>query len=71
MVVAITCRSGGLGPALPANLSPGGFRLEQVREEVDPKSLSLHIPGAEPLTARVVWSRGTVLGCQFDTPLAD
>ena len=71
MVVAVASGAGRLIPALLANLSRGGFRLDRVAGDLKGGAISLHVPGAEPLDARIRWSKGSTLGCQFIEPLPD
>ena len=71
LVVGVKGDTGELVPALLTDLSCNGFRLEQLRGDVGRGPVWLHIKGAEPLEARVIWSEGATLGCQLITPLPE
>lgn len=51
------------------DLSPQGFRISGLRH-VDPaQPVAIRLPGLARLTARVCWSTGKVVGCEFLAPL--
>jgi hypothetical protein len=51
------------------DLSTDGFRAATHLELFEGSDVWLKLPGLESLHARVVWSRGHMLGCQFVRPL--
>ena len=57
--------------ALLSDFSTTGFRLGHVRGDLAGSSLWLCPEGMEPLPAKVRWSNGGALGCQFLYPLSD
>lgn len=57
--------------ALLSDFSTSGFRLGHVRGELAGSSLWLCPDGMEPLAAKVRWSSGGSMGCQFLFPLSD
>ena len=57
--------------ALLSDFSTTGFRLGHVRGNLAGSSLWLCPEGMEPLAAKVRWSGGGSLGCQFLYPLSD
>ena len=57
--------------ALLSDFSTTGFRLGHVRGDLAGSSLWLCPEGMEPLAAKIRWSSGGALGCQFLYPLSD
>ena len=51
------------------DLSTHGFRVATHLELMDGADVWLRLPGLEPCHARVMWSRGHYVGCQFERPL--
>lgn len=57
--------------ALLSDFSTTGFRLTHVRGELAGSSLWLCPDGMEPMAAKIRWSTGGAVGCEFLYPLAD
>ena len=57
--------------ALLSDFSATGFRLSHVRGELAGSSLWLCPDGMEPLAAKIRWSAGGAMGCEFLYPLSD
>lgn len=51
------------------DLSTHGFRAETLSRLCPRTSVWLTLPGLAPQLARVVWSDGSLAGCQFVAPL--
>lgn len=51
------------------DLSTDGFRVATHLELLDGADVWLRLPGLEPCHAKVMWSRGHYVGCQFERPL--
>lgn len=51
------------------DLSTTGFRAATHLELIEGSDVWLKMPGLESLHARVVWTRGHLLGCEFIRPL--
>jgi PilZ domain len=51
------------------DLSPTGFRISGLVHADQAKALSIKIPGMQLLTARLCWSVGPLVGCEFANPL--
>ncbi len=51
------------------DLSASGFRISGLVHADPANSLSIRIPGMQLLTARLRWSLGTMVGCEFSAPL--
>ena len=51
------------------DLSTHGFRVATHLELMDGADVWLRLPGLEPCHAKVMWSRGHYVGCQFERPL--
>jgi hypothetical protein len=51
------------------DISAGGFRAEAPEEIADGAEVWLKLPGFEAKRSRVVWRKGSEVGCEFETPL--
>lgn len=51
------------------DLSPGGFRIAWLPDARPELPLRIRIPGIRLLSARVCWTRGGTVGCEFSEPL--
>jgi hypothetical protein len=51
------------------DLSETGFQLAWLPEYDASKPVKIRIPGIEPLTAEIRWTRGKRIGCEFASPL--
>ena len=51
------------------DLSINGFRVATHLELCDGTDVWLRLPGLEACHARVVWSKGHYVGCEFERPL--
>ena len=51
------------------DLSPTGFQLAWLPEYDASEPVKIRIPGIEPLTAQIRWTRGKRIGCEFASPL--
>ena len=51
------------------DLSASGFRISGLSHADPAKTLSIRIPGMQLLTARLGWSLGPQVGCEFTAPL--
>ena len=71
--VSLVCKvRQGTGPwkmARLSEISTTGFRIGWMPEFQADQPLRVRIAGMEPLSARVCWNRGKVLGCEFTRPL--
>lgn len=56
-------------PVVLDDLSVTGFRISGLSSPDFAKTLSIRIPGMQLLTARLCWSAGPTVGCEFSTPL--
>jgi hypothetical protein len=56
-------------PVLLDDLSASGFRISGLAHPDQSKSLSIRIPGMQIMTARLCWSVGPMVGCEFINPL--
>ncbi len=51
------------------DLSASGFRISGLSHPDPVKAVSIRIPGMALLSAKIRWNAGTVVGCEFTTPL--
>lgn len=51
------------------DLSPGGFRIARLPDARAEVPLRIRIPGIQLLSARICWTRGAAVGCEFAEPL--
>jgi PilZ domain len=56
-------------PVLLEDLSATGFRISGLAHSDLAKALSIKIPGMQLLTARLCWTVGPMVGCEFTNPL--
>ncbi len=56
-------------PVLLEDLSASGFRISGLAHSDPTKALSIKIPGMQLLTARLCWTVGSMVGCEFTNPL--
>lgn len=62
--------SGAAGRAVVRNLSETGLLLETAEPLQNGDTLSVELPEAGPVTARVVWCRAPYFGCEFAAPVS-
>ena len=63
-------RRGAHGVAVQIlDLSTHGFRAATHLELATGNDVWLRLPGLEPYQARVVWTKGYLIGCAFERPL--
>lgn len=51
------------------DLSATGFRISGLAHPDQTKQLSIKIPGMQLLSAKIRWTSGIVVGCEFTSPL--
>ena len=51
------------------DISVGGFKAEAKEPHSEGDEVWLKLVGVEPRRSRVVWARGTEIGCEFEWPL--
>lgn len=56
-------------PIVILDISTGGFKCECPEPCEDGAEVWLKLPGFEAKRSRVVWTRGSEAGCEFETPL--
>src|SRR5215210_6238994 len=57
--------SGDVAMALILNLSETGLLMETLVELAEGETLQIEFPDADASTARVVWTEGYLVGCEF------
>ncbi len=61
---------GGTGVTIQiVDLSIDGFRATTHLQLVKGNDVWLRLPGLEPYQAKVMWAKGSFIGCAFDRPL--
>ena len=56
-------------PVVILDISTGGFKCECPEAAEEGSEVWLKLPGFEAKRSRVVWTRGSEAGCEFETPL--
>jgi hypothetical protein len=51
------------------DISVGGFKAEAQEPHQEGDEVWLKLTGLEPRRSRVVWARGSEIGCEFEWPL--
>ena len=69
--LGVSARSTGhVAMALIVNISETGLLIETLLDLAEGDTLEVEIPGAIVTSARVVWTKGFLAGCEFASPVS-
>jgi hypothetical protein len=57
------------GKIVVVDISVGGFKAEAPEPHQEGDEVWLKLAGLEPRRSRVVWTKGSEIGCEFEWPL--
>lgn len=69
LAAALREEGASVSSASVLDVSTGGCRLQTEAAVEAGAQVWLKLPGLETKRSRIVWTQGTLAGCEFDTPL--